>query len=70
MLQNFSRSDALSGINFQHLFQEIHGLRVNLFIEEAAEIESHFSIVLVDLFKLASLEKSFLGEQNVKDDSS
>jgi hypothetical protein len=59
MGQDLIRSDALSWVNFKHLLEQVHCLGVHLFVDDAIEIESHFSIIFIDLFKFASLKKGF-----------
>ena len=69
MAQNIIGPDAFPRINFQHLFKEVHGLRVHLLIAQAVQIKSHLPVILVHLLEFPTLEQGPLGEQDVENDS-
>lgn len=70
MAQYLIRSDPFARVDLEHAFQQVHGFRVYLLILLAVEIEPHLTVILVDLFELASLEECFFGEEDMEDDAS
>lgn len=70
MVQNIIGFDAFPGVNFQHLFKEVHGLRVQFLIAQTIQIKPHLPVVLVHLLEFPTLEQGSLCQQDVENDSS
>ena len=69
MLQSTASGDSLVGIGNQHLFHQLKGQGVEVFVFVSFEVEFHLLIVFVDLLVFSSFEEGFSGEENMENDS-
>ena len=61
---------SLLGVDFQHLGQQVHRVCVDFLVGWTIQIEPHFSVVLVDFLKLATLEERLLDQKDMEDNTS